>query len=805
MNAHTLGVLEFHKVLGILAELGCTEWFGQEMLQHYESMFFKDPGSAEEHYRALGSLERLISHPKFTGIRMVPDPRQIIERLEPEGVVLDLDDLGILTIFLNASVQAGGILDPDFLREEMDLEPLDLDQLSGFLEPCRRLSGLYRILSRYLDDSGRLMEDRIPELMRIQKTIQSTNQDILSTAKSFLSTRSHYTSDAPVYRDGRVLLPLRQDHRSQVDGIIHGTSDSGTTIYIEPAALLAQNNRLTEAKAEYARELQRILRTLSQSLRQELTLLREVLASWVEFDRVYIPARWMRQTEGIIPEFHDREFHLVGLKHPMLGRKAVPVTIGFQDKRIIVVTGPNTGGKTVALKSLGLAFLMARFGCPVPAEGPLRMPWINKVYADIGDEQSIEQNLSTFSAHLMNIARILSYADSDSLVLLDELGTGTDPNEGGALALAVIEELTERSCFAMLTSHHGIVKAFAAQHPMVENASMEFDEASKRPTFQLRYGIAGSSRALETAARVGFPSKVVERAKRYYDGDRNEVVGILERLSEMSREAEQRLQEAETVLAQNQRQRQELEARAERLEEETLRIREESLRKAEEFLADARQRIEKEISELRTKAGNLESLEEAAQKLRESVKVYSDTASDTRAELGGKKRKQRERKAALLKPGMEVKVRGSSRRAVLLEQRKDGRWLMAAGAIKFTLPSDELEAVDSSPAKPFYQAEEGSSTHFLVQAGATGAETPKVTLDLRGMRLDQALDQVRDQIDAATVHGLSFFGIIHGKGTGVLQAGIHQYLAGSGLIRHFHFALPEDGGSGKTIVYLRED
>ncbi|NCN04622.1 MAG: hypothetical protein GW949_03215 [Spirochaetales bacterium] len=803
MNRHTLDVLELPKIISLLTQNCLTTWVGPELENNLEE---KNYGDAEKASRIMADalyLSGLLFHPEFPNLPMIEDFRDTLKRVRVMGTVLDGEGLGALMYPLRGASDLAPLESVEKLENDFSCSTqasASLGRLFSGLSPAKTL---VNDLGRYLNDNGSLKEESIPELVRIQKQIQGINQEIMAVARSsIVEDGSLYTSDNPVFREGRVLLPLKSDFKGRLNGIIQGSSDSGTTLYLEPGELVTQNNNLFQARAEYTREIHRIFRILTERVRESLEFLHNLFRFWNEFDEVYIRARWILERRAKVPVFTQGDCQLPGARHPLLGNKVVPLELSIEPPcRILVISGPNTGGKTVALKTLGLFALLSQYGIPLPCEEGVRLPWYTDVYADIGDEQSIEENLSTFSAHLKNLSQILDSMEPGALVLLDELGTGTDPQEGGALALAILDALVDAEVYGMVTTHHGSLKAFAYSHILLENASMEFDIQTKSPSFRVRYGIPGESRALETARRVGFPLKTLSKAEQFLDSSSGSMDTLLNSLVAKERELAIELGNLtrEKELLTNERQ--QLEKLSQDLEVQKVELLEKGLDEAEDYLATVRRTVEKTLQELKNH-GDFAHFQSGSKEIRNQIFQVSHQVKERAMETRKRRTDLKKKNLPTLSSGMEVRVDGSAQTGVLIKQQKDGKWLLSAGVIKMTLEAERLLPVESNKGlkKPKIEYSYTPSEEFS-HTGVT--ETPQFSLDLRGFRLEQALQSVQEQIDSAQVHGLGFFGIIHGKGTGVLQEGIHQYLRGCSSVKEFSFARPEEGGTGKTLVVLK--
>jgi DNA mismatch repair protein MutS2 len=580
---------------------------------------------------------------------------------------------------------------------------------------------------------------------------------------------------------------------------VHETSASGATAFFEPLDIFGKNNDIAEAENEYHRELFRILKELTAEVGKcsgDIEYMRERLAlidSWQArafYGRVH-ECFFAALSSAASPGFRLRK-----ARHPLLGKKAVPIDIVFTDSsRILLITGPNTGGKTVALKTAGLLALMNQFGLEIPAAQDSVLPLFDDIFADMGDEQSIAASLSTFSAHLSNLAGIAEASTAASLVLLDELGSGTDPAEGAAIAMAFLDGFAAAGLYALVTTHLGTLKHYAFSHEGVSNASVLFDAQALKPEYKIIPGVPGESHALEIAEKCGVPAAIIASARGHMSRSETDSARLIRSLTQKDEEL------GKTLYAQ-QKLRAELEEEKERLAENSrslaareARLRKEGLAESRRFLAESRKQFESLIHELRAAAGAGRELPPAAGELRAFTDEISKHLVAEEEKIEELSARARPRKKGPLREGMEVFVGDPPRRAVLERKLSGGRWLLAAGSIRLALPETEITPAEKEARKPEVS---------LALAGIPGGEPARFELDIRGLRAEEALAALVKQMDRAIIQGLSEFGVIHGKGEGILQAAVHDYLRGHTAVESFAFAHPAQGGTGKTYVILKK-
>ncbi|AHC15260.1 endonuclease MutS2 [Salinispira pacifica] len=826
MNQHSIEILEFDRIIRI-----CRNYSIFNPVRAEFPFFTRaDELTAElELIRAIRKIQSLQAH----GLQDLSTVDDILPLLGKEGMVLEMEQLSRLMILINSFASVHHWLNQDEAEDVM--EPGEYARLKEFRQDLSHPRELLKILSPYFDSSGRFREDEIPALRKIVGRIQKIHGSIQETARGFISGQKDiWSSDEIAQRDGRVVLALKSDHRGKVDGLIHGSSNSGQTIYIEPQKLLEENNALSEAKSEYQMEVHRILRECSAALRDYRSELELFQTRMLRFDSLQMRSRLSISQRGISPEIAERGISLRNARHPSLGGNAVPITIEMKaGTRILVLSGPNTGGKTVSMKTLGLLTLMHQSGMEIPAAEGSRLPLFSDILVDIGDEQSIDAGLSTFSAHLKNLSAVLQGAKDNALILLDELGSGTNPSEGSALSMAVMEHLSTTGVYAMVTTHHDALKAHAFTREGMENASVEFDGESLEPTYNIVSGVPGESHALDIAARVGMDAKILQRAREYSSDDGLRMQELIEDLRSRQhelRELENQLQKRSADLKNAE---DEYGRRYQALRERELRVKEEKLREHGGFIQESRKEIESLLQQLRAaeKAalktaektpGETGASSDSSEEIRRSRELLSEISRQHKEEVEKnideqearyEARKYRSGRSQVFQPGATVRYRGSAKPARIVEAgKKKNSWVILAGSMKMTVQEKDLElvqAADSGGAGGRVHVEYDKGGGDTASGGRqssgkdqSGSIQPSLTLDIRGRRLEDALKELERFMDGATVQGMNFVAVIHGKGTGVLQNGVHEFIKSNYEIQSIQFAPPEDGGFGKSYVYL---
>jgi DNA mismatch repair protein MutS2 len=603
------------------------------------------------------------------------------------------------------------------------------------------------------------------------------------------TARTWWQTHLPAQRDGRLVLPLKAQYRGRVQGIVHELSASGSTVFIEPLAVVEMNNAVVQEEALYRQEVHRILRALSTEAAARLGDLAAMSDAVAVLDSLLARARWAAAHVCLPAARATDGFRLVLARHPLLGTGAVAISMaaGGAD-RVLIITGPNTGGKTVSLKTVGLLAALNQFGMEVPAGPGTELPVFDGIWADIGDEQSISQNLSTFSAHVQNLARFAEGAGPRSLVLLDELGAGTDPQEGVALAMALLDHFLSSGALVICTTHHGILKNYGATRRGAQNASMGFDRESLAPTFRILMGVPGESHALEIARRRLMPESILRDAEAYLSDERNDVSELVKQLSERHRKLAEQEQEHRVLETDLREKRRTTDLKELSLRQKELELRRHGLRELREFVETAR----REWEALKNLAGvsgaeAARSFSGFADRMRERIEREEDRVAEERERLLPDDDLE-------VRPGMEVLVRGTGRRGRVVRKDRGRRWIVETETMRVSLTPGEM--------RPAPEADTASRVSVSFSPSEAGG-LPSIQLDVRGMRLEEALKALERQIDSALVHGLREFGIVHGKGEGILQKGIHDYLRDAPAVSEYGFAVPEDGGTGKTRVTLK--
>lgn len=779
MNA--LSALEFDRIRVAVAAYTATAE-AREGVVSLQPLF--DPGTIAPVATEIGEILQLLATDITPPGGDVPILTDVFAVLHHKGEILQLDELVGVRALLETSAEFRR-----FFGSGEDEQILTLTR-SDRLNPPRDLR---RRLRTVITGEGTLNEDAIPEIVALRRRITTLHQELQRSSETIIrSNRTMYREDRATVRDGRTVLPLLADFKGRVDGIVHESSGSGETLFVEPRELVDLNNRLAQTQNEIHREIRRVLRELTEEARTLLPDLDRLHAAVVDADMYVARARYGFEHGGrIIPTGETIRLH--GARHPLLGQACVPLNIEYAvDTRLMVLSGPNTGGKTVLLKTLGLLAVMHQCGIPIPVDNDSTLPVFSWFGVDIGDEQSIDAALSTFSAHLRTLGTITQRADRDSLVLLDELGTGTDPEEGAALSMAIIDHLMEQGATILVTTHQTILKHYGYTREGASNAAMAFDEKEHRPTYRVIPGRPGGSYAIETAREQGLDSAIVERARSYHHDHHNSVAGIIARLVEEEDRLAQERRSLERVRRELDEEKRDAERARTEYEQQNRELKREGLARLNRSLSEARKAVEQEIRSVRERGREVGP--EEIQRAHRSLDNLQRLRDETQTELDIASPVEQGEQSAIENPtpGLVVQHRATGRTGTILRVLAD-KIEVQFGAVRLSVTGDELVAAPETP-----QPERSGPVHTSARASRPTA--PAIELDIRGYRLQAALDELENQIDAAVMHGLVQISVIHGTGTGVLQKGVQDYLRRREEVRSFHFARPEEGGFGKTVV-----
>lgn len=703
------------------------------------------------------------------------------------------------------------------------LAPSELLAAANVLKLTERLK---KFLDEHLDENDALSEDRYslvpnnyladkilssfvgedevadgasPALREIRRKQAQARNKIKSSLDSLVrsqQTQKYLQENIVTQRNGRYVIPVKAEYRSEIAGLVHDTSSSGATLFIEPMSVVNANNELSELDAKERAEIDRILSALSSEVGDYAETISEDFRTARFFDFCFAKARYAAALRAVRPELNENGvIQAEKARHPLISKdKCVPIDIALGDKySALIVTGPNTGGKTVSLKTTGLLCLMAKSGLFVPCRDEAKIGFFDRVFADIGDEQSIEQSLSTFSAHMANISSILTQITPNSLVLMDELGSGTDPVEGAALAIAIIEQMQATGARIMCTTHYAELKLYALQTPDVENASCEFDVATLKPTYRLIIGIPGKSNAFAIASMLGISEDIINNAKFHLDNESVKVERVLADLEISKKTAQFDIERAEHI-------RQKAADELKKAREERERILADAEKDAQKSRQKALDMIEGARREALVVTDELDRLRKEKERadFKKNIEATRAATEDRLDKLEEKiETRPKEKKKPLerpLKVGDSVRVYSMNKEGEVLEEPKNGKVMLQIGSVKMRFPLEDLEII--KPKQPKQQ-----QTTLDIESRATRRAVSE--LDLRGVTVMEAERMVDEYIDECSLSGLKVVSVIHGKGTGALRAAVQQRLKRNKLVESYRLGTFGEGESGVTIVTLK--
>lgn len=781
MQDRILRVLEYNKIKDRLVKqaetsLGKSLAFSIKPLTDLDAVISKHNETDEA-----ATVVRLQENIPLGGIF---DIRESINRSVIGGVLTMEECLNI------ASTIYGGRQTKNFI-EKLDEE---LPILRSLANQISHLKELEREIKSCIDDRGQMLDSASEKLRGLRSAMRTFEGRVREKLDQIIRSKSSMLSDAIVtIRNNRYVLPVKQEHRGSIGGIVHDQSASGQTLFIEPKSVVDLNNQLQETVAKEELEIERILRVLSESIASKKEYLTENVLTLGEIDFIFSRAKLGAQMNGSMPRMNDEGFiKMQQARHPLIPRDEVvanDVELG-KDFTTIVITGPNTGGKTVTLKMIGLCTLMAQSGLQVPAYDGCELAVFDHVFADIGDEQSIEQNLSTFSSHMTTIVNIIEEVNERSLVLFDELGAGTDPQEGAALAMSILDEVISRDARIIATTHYPELKAYGYNRDKVVNASVEFNVETLQPTYRLLIGVPGRSNAFDISKRLGLDGRIIEDAKELIGVDSKNVESMIASLEDSKLQSERDYEKAHQYLLESEKLRTDLQEKWHQFEQQKEQLYKKTEEKAERALQNAREEAELIVDEIRSMKTKTELkehewieakklLEEAQPQLTEKDKQVADSQPSTSPKT--------------FRPGDDVKVLSLNQVGNVLKRINNNEYLVQVGIMKVNVKQNDLQGV-KSPKKAIEKP--------LATVKGSNYQV-KTELDLRGERYEDALLRLEKYIDDALLAGYQKVYIIHGKGTGALRKGVQDFARNHRSISEYRFGSQGEGGSGVTVLELK--
>lgn len=791
MNSKIIKTLEFEKIRQQLAKFAATEIGKQQLLTLEPSTTFEDVQRKQDESddgRKVLRLKGGIPVPRLANIGLP------LKRLQIGGN-LNGKEIAQIGRVLSTTKEVMSFF--DWFREH----EIAFFHLYEIIDGLVDLPDLRKRITSSVSDDGDILSDASVELRRIRQAIKSGEGAIRTKLDDLIRTKASYLSETLVtIRNDRFVLPVKQEYRNAFGGIMHDQSATGQTLFIEPQAVLELNNKLRTLRADEKREEERILYELSALLEphiQELRYNHEILAI---LDMINAKARYSESINGTKPHL-SKENHVAiwAARHPLIDQEDVvanDLLIG-EEYQALIITGPNTGGKTIALKTLGLIQLMGQAGLQIPAAEDSQIGIFTEIFADIGDEQSIEQSLSTFSSHMTNIVSFLDKANDQSLLLFDELGSGTDPQEGASLAISILDYIGAKGSYVMATTHYPELKVYAYNRPGTINASMEFNSESLAPTYRLQIGIPGRSNAFDISRRLGIPSQIIDQATGFIQEDSQSLNEMIADLEQKRRKAEQESYRLEKQIQESDRLLEELKRETETLEFAKQKEIDKAKKEANSILSKTKEEAELLMQEIREMQMNVSK--NAQVKEHELIglrKQFDDLRQEDTVPSNKVLRREKEKKK--LKVGDEVITESYGQRGILVEKSGQDQWVVQLGIMKMKLPETDLRRIQPEPEK-----ETRRTKRQIATVRSNTASHVSTQLDLRGFRYEEALQELDSYLDASLLAGYPQVTIVHGKGTGAIRKGVTDALKRHPQVKSFDFAPQSSGGNGATIAVFK--
>ena len=785
MNKKILKILEFGEITKRLSELAITEPAKKEAERLVPSDDFDQVQTELKQTLALADLLRIKGQLPLTDFK---DVRPSTKRL---GVKANLNakELGNLLLVLSLANEINSFL------EDLDDEKIDLSAIDSILDQLDVPDLLFRELKKSLDYDGEVLDTASSALARLRHDIASNEEEIKDKMNAYTKgNSSKYLSEQIVtIRDDRYVIPVKQEYRAKFGGVVHDQSASGQTLFIEPEAVLNLNNRQQNLIAQEKQEIRNILKHLSGLAREEIDSLNNIATALTRLDFLQAKAKLaknMKASEPILTK--DHSINLRNACHPLIDpEKVVPNDIRLGDDfDTMLITGPNTGGKTITLKTAGLLQLMAQSGLFIPAEEGSKVGVFEEVYADIGDEQSIEQSLSTFSSHINDIVAIMKNVNKETLVLIDEIGAGTDPEEGASLAISILDFLRQKDAKIMVTTHYPELKLYGYNRPRTTNASMEFDLKTLSPTYHLQIGIPGHSNAFAIARRLGMREDVVKNAQNLMSDEDSDINKMISKLNAQTKAATSARNRLETSLDRSQKLEQKLQQALDWYNQRVQKQLDFAQERANEIIAKRRKKADQIIEQL-------EKQKNAGVKENKIIEAKGELNNLERQanNLAHNKVLQREKRRHHVNVGDRVKVLSYGQTGTITKKLSEHEYEVQMGIIKVKASDRDIERIEKN--------ESTKPKHLVRATSAVRRSNAHSELDLRGQRYDEAMTNLDRYIDSVLLAGLGTVTIIHGIGTGAIRKGVWQYLRNSRHVKSFNYAPANEGGNGATIVELK--
>jgi DNA mismatch repair protein MutS2 len=802
MDEHTLKVLEFDKIKKRLSSRCLSDW-GKEPCISLSPC--KDKETIETQIRETTELKDILLYEERFPLTPIRDVRESLKKAEIEGTHLEPKELLNIGEMLAIS---GALL--KFIKPKEE----KYSNIFKLISQTRSFDQIQSAINSAVDRSGEIKDTasgKLSDLRHQKKTVRNRLLDKLESMIGARKIKGPRQDDIITIRDGRYVIPMDEAEFFQQRGIVHDKSKSGATLFVEPLVAVGLNNQLRELTLEEEREIERILKEITSMIRTELKDLKITVKALQKLDFIYAKAKLSFDYDGNPPLLNEQGYiNLIEARHPLLNvsedsflatrkkeevieneqrRNVVPLSLSLgKDYTALIITGPNTGGKTVALKAVGLLTLMALSGLHIPVEPYSEICVFKKIYADIGDEQSIEMSISTFSSHMTQIKKAVEDSDSETLVLLDELGGGTDPKEGIALGEAIIDQLIKKEAKVIITTHHGALKILAEEYPQIRNASLEFDKETLTPTYRFQIGYPGSSYAIQIAGRLGMPQDVIEFAQKLLGSKERDLGSLLESLEKDLKT----VRENRKALDQQTKVSEELvnlyKDKLEKLESKEKDLKTKALKESKQMVETTRVELERLIAQIRKTQAEKQVVKEAHHLLEEKKTSISKELEKFEERVV--------KKLGIVKPGDAVWIEPLGIKGDVVEKDEhSGKIKVLVGNITYTVEESELTRIEDT------EKVEAKSEYI-----GTTYTVPHVSpeIDLRGLLAEEAFNVVDKYLDNAYLAGLSLVSIIHGKGTGALRKKVSDFLSHHHRVEEFRLGEWNEGGSGVTIVKLKE-
>ncbi len=847
MNKKTLTQIDYYRIRDEIAEY-CVSQEGKKNILEREP--FKDIEEIEKNKNLSREWEKYFSKNYSNPLFGWENIKNLLPIIKMNGSSLTLEQVNNLGHFILSVNNVKKAIENHKIELELTLLPEQIYQIPDLQDAEKKI---FRVIST----DGQMKE--LPEIVDIRKQIASLNSKIKTIMQGFTSNSKFHgvlESQVPVLRNGRQVLAVKASLQNRVPGIIHEVSQTAQTVFVEPQEAVLCSNELLQKEFELQAVIKKILTELTQSLQPSIPLFRDALPVMCLLDTTQAAQRWGNEHNCCYAQNAINEPPmLIKARHPLLGEKAVPIDIKFMSgKKVLIITGPNTGGKTVSLKTFALLSMLNQSGFPIPAEDGTRLPVFSNVFADIGDDQSLDQSLSTFSGHMKNIAQAVKSATDKTLILLDELGSGTDPQEGTAIAMAVLDKLIEKKSFVLVTTHQGILKNYGYTNEYCINASVEFNQNTLSPNYHLLMGVPGESHALDIAKKSGLPSEICKAAQDYILTEQADVSALIRGLNKKHIELNKIQKQNEKFLSENQEKFEKLKKKELELRRKENELKKGKQQELNDFLIHSRRQLEnlvrtlKEgeitrektlavkqfINDLTKNTDHLEQkIEAEEEKLAKDEQDFAKQIASKNHHTSTKKTKRKMSNSEALKyasplvtqiensnfpkksvaiktnavfePGAYVMAGTNNSEGILIEETRKGVWQVQFGSVKMSVKQKDLRLSDNqertlTPSVSIDINSKEVNGNIIVEK-----DIPRPVFELRllGMRSEEALRSLERQIDLCLLNNFLHFSVIHGKGDGILQQVVQDYLSHSSVVASFEFAPAEDGGAGKTYVTLK--